>query len=115
MNVLIQLKDISADREIREFTQGKNREVFITHSPEDSVKVLSQVTIDEAVISIKGLKDAAILKYINDYYPKTKVTVIINKVFEDVLAIFQHSDYTVIHEPLKLSELKSRILKVQPH
>lgn len=109
MNVLIQIKETSTDREIREFTETKDDQVFISHSTEESIYILSRNIIDKAVISIKGLKDAAILKYINEYYPESEVVVIANKEFDDIISIFQKGNYSVIHEPLRLSELKQRL------
>jgi len=69
MNVLIQIKDNSTDREIKEFTEESNEQVFITHSTEESINILSRTNIHKAVVSLKSLKDTSILKYINDYYP----------------------------------------------
>lgn len=109
MNILIQIKDSSTDREILEFTEGNNDNVFIAHSTEKSIDILSHTDIQKAVVSLKNLKDTAILKFINDYYPSIKVVVLANKAFDDVISIFQKSNYSVIHEPLKLSELKTTL------
>ena len=109
MNVMIQTRDRSADREIREFTEGKGDRVFISHSTEESIEILSRATIDKAVVSLKALADAAILKHINDYYPDTEVVVIANKAFDELLSIFRKGNYSVIHEPLRLSELRTKL------
>lgn len=109
MNVLIQIKDNSTDRELMEFTEGNNDQVFIAHSIEESIDVLSHTEIQKAVVSLKTLSDAAILKFINEYHPTIEVVVLANKTFDDVISIFQKSTYSVIHEPLKLSELKGKL------
>ncbi len=109
MNVLIQLIDRSTDRELKEFTEGKNDKVFIAHSIEESINILSQTKIHKAVISLKSLKDTAILKFINSYHPDIHVVVLANKAFDDIISIFSKSNYSVIHEPLKLSELKGKL------
>ncbi|MCF8379467.1 MAG: hypothetical protein K9H49_07820 [Bacteroidales bacterium] len=109
MNVLIQIRDNSFDREINEFIEGGGNRILISHSTEESIHYLSVHTVHKAVISLKNLKDAAILKYINDYYPAIEVVVIANKTFDDVISIFQKSTYSVIHEPLRLSELTKQI------
>jgi hypothetical protein len=111
MNVLIQLKDNSADREIREFTEGNNDKVFISHSPEESIDILSNHEIHKAVVSLKSLKDTAILKYLNEYHTEVDVVVITNKAFDDIISIFQKVNYAIIHEPLKLSELNTKLTK----
>lgn len=111
MNVLIQIKDTATDWEIREFTENEGNHVYISHSTEDSISYLSKVAVDKAVISLKNLNDAAILKYLNEYHPGIQVVVIANKAFDDFISIFQKANYSVIHEPLKLSELKMKLTK----
>lgn len=111
MNVLIQIKDSSTDCEIKEFTEANNDLVFISHTAEESINILSQNNIQKAVVSLKNLKDATILKYLNDYHPDIKVVVIANKAFDDIISVFKKVNYNVIHEPLKLSELKTRLTK----
>lgn len=114
MEILIQIRDASSDREIREFTEEQGDNLHISHSTEESINILSIKSIQEAIVSLKCLRDAAILKYLNDYYPQVKITVIANKTFDDVISIFQKSNYSVIHEPLKLDELKKSIFKPIP-
>jgi len=109
MNVLIQIRDESFDREISEITQGEGNIIHIAHSAEESIHILSSTTIQKAVISLKNIQDTAILKFINDYYPNIEVVVLANKAFDDVISIFQKSNYSVIHEPLRLSELKGKL------
>ena len=111
MNVLIQIKDTATDREVREFTENEGNQVFISHTIEDSITFLSTVIIDKAVISLKNLNDAAILKYLNENHSDIQVVVIANKAFDDFISIFQKANYSVIHEPLKLSELKTKLTK----
>jgi len=109
MNVLIQSINDETDREIREFTEDDGNLVYISHSASESISYLSKIEIDRAVISLKNLNDAAILKYLNENYPDIQVVVIANKAFDDFISIFQKVNYSVIHEPLKLSELKLKL------
>ncbi len=111
MNILIQLRDTAADNEIRDFTEGMDNNIYITHSTEESITELSTHHFDQAVVSLKNIRDAAILKYLNDYYPDIKVVVIASKAVDDILSIFQKVNYSVIHEPLKLSDLKTQLSK----
>lgn len=109
MNVLFQLKEPAFGPEVLEFSEGTGNNVFISHSSEESIRLLAEHTIDKAVISIKNLRDAAILKYLNDYYPTTEVIVLANKSFDEIMSLFQRLDYSVIHEPLRLSDLKTKL------
>jgi DNA-binding NtrC family response regulator len=109
MKILIQLRDAAADSEIKEFTEGDGKKVYISHSTEESITQLSNHRFEKAVVSLRGINDAAILKYMNDYYPEIKVVVIANKTFDDIISIFKKVNYSIIHEPLQLSELKSQL------
>ena len=114
MNVFFQINNSTTDQEIFEFIEGEGNKVFISHSTEESISILSERNFEKAVISLQSLKDTAILKYLNDYYPHIKVVVIASKEFDDVISIFQKSNYSVIHEPLRLSELKGQIHNKHP-
>jgi hypothetical protein len=109
MIILIHIRETATDTEIREFTEGNGNTVYISHSTEDSIAQLNKYPIDKAVVSLKSMQDAAILKYLNDYYSNIKVVVIANKTFDDIISIFKKVNYSVIHEPLQLSELKDQI------
>jgi DNA-binding NtrC family response regulator len=111
MNILIQIRETATDSEIKEFTEGIGNNVYISHSTEDSITQLNNHPFEKAVVSLKSMQDAAILKYLNDYYPDIKVVVIANKAYDDILSIFQKGNYSVLHEPLKLSELKTQLVK----
>jgi hypothetical protein len=111
MNILFQLRENATDTEIREFTEGSGNKVYISHTTEDSIAQLNQHPIDKAVVSLKSINDAAILKYLNDYYPKIRVLVIANKEFDAIISIFNKVNYSIIHEPLKLSELNIQLNK----
>ena len=115
MNILIQIRETSADNEIRDFTEGEGNQITISHTTEESINQLNNIHFEQAVVSLKSMQDAAILKYLNDYHPDVKVVVIANKAFDDIISIFQKVNYSVIHEPLKLSELKNRLtVKASP-
>ena len=114
MNVFFQIKNNTTDREILEFIEGEGNDVFVSTSTEESISMLSENIFEKAVISLQNLKDTTILKYLNDYYPHIKVVVIASKEFDDVISIFQKSNYSVIHEPLRLAELKGQIRNKSP-
>ena len=111
MNVFFQIKNNATDKEILELIEGEDNNVFVSHSTEESISILSKHIFQKAVISLQSLKDATVLKYLNDYYPEIKIVVIASKEFDDIISVFQKANYSVIHEPLKLSELKYNLAK----
>jgi hypothetical protein len=111
MNVFFQIKNNTIDKEILEFIEGEGSKVFIAHSTEESISILSKHRFEKAVISLQNLQDATILKYLNDYYPEIEVVVIADKEFDNIISVFQKSNYSVMHEPLRLSELNRQLAK----
>lgn len=109
MNVFFQIQNNLADQEILEYIEGEGEKVFISHSTDESISILSEHVFEKAVISLKNLQDVAILKYLNEYYPDIQVVVLANKTFDDIISVFQKLNCSVIHEPLRLSELKGQL------
>ena len=109
MNILFNIDNPSLEGEFVEFTKEMHASAFFSYSTEQSILILNKHNIEKAVISLKNLQEAAILKFINDYYPSIQVLVLANKTFNDVISIFQKSNYSVIHEPLRLAELKNQL------
>lgn len=109
MHVLFQLKDPSISKEILEYIEGHGSRVSVSHSSEESIRLISTNRFDKMVISIRNLRDAVILKYIQEYYPELPVVVLANRGFDELLSLFQKTRFTVIHEPLRLSDLKKEL------
>jgi hypothetical protein len=105
-NILIQIKDSSTDTELREFTESQGSHVYFARTSADSIAILNSRIIQQAGVSLKGLPDAAILKYISEYHPETEVVVLTSKEFDGLLSLFKEKHYLVIYEPFKLSDLK---------
>jgi hypothetical protein len=53
MNILIQIRETATDKEIKEFTEGDGNHVFISHSTDESIAMISKYVFDKAVISLK--------------------------------------------------------------
>ncbi|MFU8843953.1 MAG: hypothetical protein ACNA7V_09130 [Bacteroidales bacterium] len=111
MNVLLQIKDPGSDKEFKDFTKSLGHDIFISRSAEESIHILNSNKIDQAIVSLKGLTDGAILKYINDYHPSTDVVVLTSRDFNDMVSLFRNTRYSVVYEPLKFSELAASIPK----
>jgi len=109
MNVLIQIKDHTADKELKDFNESMGNTVYFTRSSEESISVLNAIDIQKAMVNLKGLSDAAILKYMTDYYPGTEVVILTSKGFDNLLSLFRGSNYSVIYEPLRITDLKSKM------
>ena len=109
MNILLQTKEKDTFEEIREFTESDSSKVFHSDSADRSIALLSNFFFDVAVIRIKTLNDFTILKFINETYPHIKVIVLAEKKFKDLITLFSTTNYSVVSEPFRLSELNIRI------
>ena len=109
MNILLQTREKDTFEEIREFTESDSSKVFHSDSADRSIALLSNFFFDVAVIRIKTLNDFTILKFINESYPHIKVIVLAEKKFKDLITLFSTTNYSIVSEPFRLSELNTRI------
>ena len=93
--------------DIRVFLEGRDSIALFVQSTEDAIHMLDEKPITTVVLSIHDLNDAAILKYINQYYPDKEVIVSANKEFNDIINIFSKGHFAVLKQPLRLNELAS--------
>jgi hypothetical protein len=65
--------------------------------------------IATAVLNIRSLRDAVFLRYINRYYPGSRVVISASKEFDEMISIFKQQSYLRLPQPLKLEELNNLI------
>jgi DNA-binding NtrC family response regulator len=72
---------------------------------EESIRLLDVTGIDTVVLTLHKLGDAAILKYINQYYPDIKVLISASKEYDDIIHVFNKGHYSMLKQPFRLREL----------
>jgi hypothetical protein len=95
--------------EIADFIHERDGDVFFSDSIEQSIHVLDEAPIDTVILTLHKLGDAAILKYINQYYPDVKVLISASKEYDDIIHVFNIGKFSLLREPLKLKELNTFI------
>jgi DNA-binding NtrC family response regulator len=97
--------DSPVESEIGEYIRDRRSAAHFAHSNEQAIHMLDEFPIDVVVITLHKLEDAAILKYINQYYQEIKVLVAASKEFDDIIKVFNQGNYSMLRQPLKLEEL----------
>ena len=108
-NILFIGYEPSLNEEIKDFIVHRHGEAFFSNSIEQSIHILDESTISTVVLTLHKLGDAAILKYINQYYPGVKVLISASKEYDDIIHVFNKGNFSMLKQPLKLEELNSFI------
>jgi DNA-binding NtrC family response regulator len=97
-------------QEMDDFARNIHARALYARNIEESIAAFHARSIDLVVLNLKSLSDAGILKYINEYHSKTKVIIRTNEIFDSFISVLNTGNFSVIHEPLKLSELRKQVL-----
>ena len=109
VNILFIHYDPGIREEIDEFLLTQKGTAFFANNSEDAIRILNDTPIGLVVLKINNMRDAAVLKYINDYYHDLEVYVMATKEYDDIISVFSKGRYKMFPQPLKLSELKKNI------
>ena len=93
--------------ELRTFMESRNDIAYFVQTTEDAIHILDEKPVNTVVLIIHNLKDAAILKYINRYYPEKEVVVSASKEYNEIINVFSKGHFTVMKQPFRLNELVS--------
>ena len=99
----------SIKEELTDFILNKGGKIYFANSREESIDILTGTKIDTVILLLHKLRDAAILKYINQYYPEIKVLISATKEYDDIINVFNKGSFSILNQPLKLKELSSFI------
>ena len=95
----------SLNEEIQDYILTHEGEAFFTTTVEESIHVLDESSINTVVLTLHKLGDAAILKYINQYFPDIKVLISASKEYDDIINVFNKGRYSMLKQPFRLREL----------
>ena len=109
MNILFIHNDPEVQEEIREFLTVPDGNVFFSKDVNEAIHILNEQTIGMVVLKINNMRDAAILRYINENYKDLEVLVMASKEYDDIISVFNKGHFRMFSQPLKLSELKNSI------
>jgi DNA-binding NtrC family response regulator len=109
MNLLFIHPDPEIQTEIDDFLHNSKDACFFSRNTEESIHILNNHSINLVVLIITQMRDAAVLKYINDNYRDLEVLLIASKDYEEIISLFSQHQYTTARLPLKLKELRTSI------
>jgi DNA-binding NtrC family response regulator len=109
MNLLFIHHDPEIQTEIDDFLHSEKDNCYYSRNTEDTIRILNDHPIDLVVLIINHMRDAAVLKYINDNYKDLEVLLIASEEFDEIISLFSECQYKTIRLPLKLTDLRSNI------
>ena len=110
MNMLFVNCEPDIAEEIGDYIWAHKNQAFFARNTEAAIRALNQHEIGFVVLNIYNLRDAAILRYINEHYRETEVLILANQEYDEIISLFKTGRYHLMRQPIHLSELKKTIL-----
>ena len=92
--------------EIKEFLKEQQAEASFSNTTEETLRIMHTGMFKTVVLNMQRLEDAAILRYINIHYQKTRVLVLPGRQLEEAIPALARGQFDLLHEPFMLEELK---------
>jgi len=112
MKLLFIHHDPETQTEIDDFLCNSQDTCFFSRNTGDAIRVLNNHTIDLVVLIINHMRDAAVLKYLNDNYTELEVLLMASEEYDEIISLFCGRQYTTIRMPVKLNELRTQIKRM---
>lgn len=109
MNLLFIHHDPEIQSEIDDFLRTSKDDCFFSRNTEETIRILNEHPIDMVVLIINHMRDAAVLKYINDNYMDVEVLLIASEEYDEIISLFSETNYKTVRLPLKLKDLRTSI------
>jgi DNA-binding NtrC family response regulator len=109
LNILFIHQDAEIQQEIDEYLNLSKRNRFFAKNTEEAIIILSNREISLVVLQIRTLREAAILRYLNEQHPGLKVLIMAGREYDDIISVFGKGKYRLIRQPDHLSQLKESI------
>jgi DNA-binding response OmpR family regulator len=115
LNILIIHDDPQVVEEIREYLTLPDSNFYFTTSTMDAIRKLNVGSIDLVVLNISNMKDAGILKYINDNFKDLEVMILASREYDEIISTFLQGRFHIVKQQQKMAELKSQIEELIMH
>lgn len=112
MNILFIHHEPEVQDEIKDFLTPQREKGFFARSTEQAIRILNEYVISLVVMKISSLRDAAILKYINDNYKDLEVLILASKEYDDIISAFSRGHFRLMRQPVALNDLKKNIEEI---
>jgi DNA-binding NtrC family response regulator len=109
MNLLFIHHDPEIQSEIDDFLHNEKDNCYYSRSTGDSIRILNEHPIDLVVLIINHMRDASVLKYINDNYKDLEVLLIASEEYDEIISLFSERSYKTYRLPVKLNDLRRNI------
>jgi DNA-binding NtrC family response regulator len=101
--------DSQVVQEIGDYIRDIAAATYFAQNHEQAIQILDDHPVEIAVLNLRSMTDAVVLRYISRYYPEIHVVVSANKEFDEIISVFNQQNYSRLPQPLKLQELKTML------
>ncbi len=109
MNVLVINKNKFQINEMTEFFNRMDSNFFAAGTFQEALSKIRKNRINAVIIDMNTISDIGIVKYLNDNFKDVKVLLTVENNFEEAISVFKEGKYFLLHNPIKLQELKNII------
>jgi DNA-binding NtrC family response regulator len=92
--------------EIHEYLAGKQSKAYFTSSAIETIRLLDRIDINYAVLNLRRLEDAGILRYININFRNVIVLIMPGETIKEAIPALTQGSYKILSHPFSLDELK---------
>lgn len=98
--------DPPVENEISEYMHDQDAKAFFAHTHEQAIRILEAHTVERVVLNLRSMGDAAVMRYIAQYHPGTRVVVSASPEFDELISILSQSTFARMPRPFRLEMLK---------
>ncbi|MCD4819656.1 MAG: hypothetical protein K8S23_13290 [Candidatus Cloacimonetes bacterium] len=111
MNILAIKQNEFQSLEIEDMIKNINSKIFFVKTILDAIKIIEKNNIFTVLINITSISDIGFIKYINDNFKSILIYISSDKPMEEAISIMKTGNYTLLHNPVMLRELKKKFRK----
>jgi hypothetical protein len=109
MNLLFINHDPDLPSQMDDFMCNSHDRCFCSRNTTETIRILDEQSIDFAVLIVNHLRDAVVLKYLNDERKELEVLLVVSEEFDEIITLFYDSQYKTIRLPLQFNSLLENI------
>ncbi|MCD4819945.1 MAG: hypothetical protein K8S23_14775 [Candidatus Cloacimonetes bacterium] len=110
MKVLVVGSNFFLD-EFKDYFETREFEAFFAKTIVDAMEILAKNKVKYVIIAINSMSDVILLKYLNKNHKDIQVILMANKQFTNFLSILKESEFNVINNPFRFTEISEIINK----
>ena len=109
MNFLFIHHDPEIQAEISATLQSRHDTCYFSRNTDETISILNHHPIGLAVLIVNHMRDAAVLKYLNDNYKQLEVLLLVSEGYDEIITLFSEGQYQTFRMHPKRADLMANI------